>query len=303
MIFFVNHSGKVRSGWLFLSASFLVFVFQFLLVTPFSLYLGGKKEDLSVIGLMDTHPFISAWFGMSIEVAMVLAVMIMWVYVQNSRMSAIGLAGNGTGWKNFGFGLMLGALSMFLIFMILWGTGSIRVGNNWYEPDFSWNNILYLVTFVTVGFSEEFFFRGYVIRTMEQREAPPWLIYGVSSLLFTAAHMGNMGISSLAIINLILVSLLFAFMFRMTRSLWMPIGFHISWNYFQGIVFGFPVSGNPVDSIYHSQMVFGHDLMSGGGFGPEGGVLTTILIGLCMMATWIYGKKYSDRNTSVNLTI
>lgn len=299
---FLGGSGKVRAGWLFLLAGFMVFGIQLLLITPFSLYLGVNREVLSIVGLMDHHPLIAAWFSVSMQVAMVFAVMLMWVLIQRRPLRQMGLAGQGAGWKNLAFGLGLGALSMLIIFLILWGTGSIRVGNDWMEPDLRWNNILYLLIFTLVGISEEFFFRGYVIRTLEDRKNPSWLIYGFSSVLFSFAHSGNTGISNLAFINLFLVGILFAYMFRVSGSLWLPVGFHISWNYFQGVVFGLPVSGNPLDSIYHSQMVVGHDLMSGGGFGPEGGVLTTILIGLCMMTTWLYGKKFTDRNNSLYLS-
>lgn len=207
------------------------------------------------------------------------------------RLGAIGLHGNGTGWKDTFWGLGLGALSMLVIFIILLGTGAIRVGNGWKSPDFSSSNLVYLGIFIIVGFCEEFLFRGYLMKTLEDRGNSRWFIYILSSILFSVAHMGNMEINAIAVLNIFLVGILFAYMFRVTGSLWMPIGFHITWNYTQGIVFGFPVSGNPVDSIYHTQMVVGQELLSGGGFGPEGGILTTILIGLCMMITWIYGKK------------
>lgn len=296
---FRNGSGKVRSGWLFILAGLVALALQLLLITPFSIYLKVKNEFLSMVGLMDNHPLIAAWFSVSMQVALVLAVILMWVLIQRRPLRKIGIAGLGSGWKDVSFGFFLGAIAMFLIFLILWGTGSIRVGNDWNQPDFRWNNLLFLITFIMVGFAEEFFFRGYVIRTLEERDNPSWFIYGLSSIIFSFAHSGNTGINNLAFINLFLVGILFAYMFRVTGSLWLPVGFHVSWNFFQGVVFGLPVSGNPLDSIYHSQMVVGHDLMSGGGFGPEGGVLTTLLIGLCMMTTWLYGKKFTDRNNSI----
>lgn len=286
---FKNQYNQVRSGWLILLLAIIIFLIQLLLSIPFMKNIGTISSPLQSFAL-----------GMTTELALFLGVFIMWVLVQKKRLREIGLQGNGTGWQDAFCGLGLGALSMFVIFIILLGTGAIRVGNEWSNPDFSWSNLVYLVIFIAVGFCEEFLFRGYLIKTLEDRGNSSWVIYMVSSILFSLAHMGNMDINSVALLNIFLVGILFAYMFRVTGSLWMPIGFHISWNYTQGIVFGFPVSGNPVDSIYHTQMVVGQEWLSGGGFGPEGGALTTILIGLCMMVTWIYGKKTRPPLVEIN---
>ncbi len=279
---FKNKYGQARSGWLIFLLGILIICFQLLLVIPFMKFWGTSSAS---------SPLQSFVIGMSTELAIFLGVVFMWMFVQKKRLGAIGLHGNGTGWKDTFWGLGLGALSMLVIFIILLGTGAIRVGNGWKSPDFSSSNLVYLGIFIIVGFCEEFLFRGYLMKTLEDRGNSRWFIYILSSILFSVAHMGNMEINAIAVLNIFLVGILFAYMFRVTGSLWMPIGFHITWNYTQGIVFGFPVSGNPVDSIYHTQMVVGQELLSGGGFGPEGGILTTILIGLCMMITWIYGKK------------
>jgi membrane protease YdiL (CAAX protease family) len=277
---FKNAYDQVRSGWLILLLAIMIIFFQLLLIIPFMEF-GGTSSS----------PLRSFATGITTEVAIFLGVVFMWLFVQKNPLGEIGLRGNGTGWKDMFWGLGFGAFSMLVIFIILLGTEAIRVGNHWSSPDFSWSNLIYLAIFIAVGFCEEFLFRGYIMKTLEERGNSKWFIYILSSVLFSVAHMGNMEINSIALLNIFLVGLLFAYMFRVTGSLWMPIGFHISWNYTQGIVFGFPVSGNPVDSIYHTQMVVGQEWLSGGGFGPEGGILTTILIGLCMMVTWIYGKK------------
>lgn len=281
---FKNKSGQTRSGWLILLLAILLFLFIFLF--QFLVYFSIKIMDIELS--QSTETFL---LGMSTQIAMLLSVIVMWVFIQKNSLREIGLKGNGSGWKEFFWGFGLGAVSMLVVFLILLGTGAIRVGNGWNEPDFSSNILVFLVMFIFVGFTEEFLFRGYVMKTMEQRKNPMWFIFLFSSILFSFAHMGNMHINYIALLNIFLVGLLFAYMFRITGSLWMPIGYHISWNYTQGNIFGFPVSGNPVDSVYRTQMVVGQEWLSGGGFGPEGGFLVTILIGLGMLFTWIYGKK------------
>jgi len=56
----------------------------------------------------------------------------------------------------------------------------------------------------------------------------------------------------------------------------MPIGYHISWNYFQGYIFGFNVSGNAMRGIYNAFPK--NNFLSGGEFGLEGGIITTLVI-------------------------
>ena len=65
--------------------------------------------------------------------------------------------------------------------------------------------------------------------------------------------------------------------FMKTENLWMCIGYHITWNYFQGDVFGFLVSGNVTDSIYTINTI-SPNIINGGSFGPEGGLVVTILL-------------------------
>ena len=90
-------------------------------------------------------------------------------------------------------------------------------------------------------------------------------------------HGMNPNVSILGL-NIALVGILFAYMFVATNSLWLPIGYHITWNYFQGNVFGFPVSGTTPNGIYGVEVVAGRDWLTGGAFGLEGGLMATLLI-------------------------
>ena len=111
------------------------------------------------------------------------------------------------------------------------------------KSQFSVFTISFLLLFILVGFSEEMFFRGYVMSTMASRGNKKWVIYVASALIFSIAHGLNPNVSILGLVNIALVGILFAYMFYATNSLWLPIGYHITWNFFQGNVFGFAVSG------------------------------------------------------------
>src|SRR5699024_486056 len=114
-----------------------------------------------------------------------------------------------------------------------------------------------------VGIEEEVLARGFIIRTMAQRRNKKWLIYDVSAVIFSAMHLMNANVTLAGLLNIVLVGLLFAYMFDVTKSLWMPIGFHMMWNYFQGVVFGFPVSGMSTSSVYPLEIKEGQELWTG----------------------------------------
>ncbi|MGH4119277.1 CPBP family intramembrane glutamic endopeptidase [Clostridium sp.] len=72
----------------------------------------------------------------------------------------------------------------------------------------------------------------------------------VSSIIFPVMHSLNPSMSIISYLNLFLVALLFAYMYLKSNNLWLPIGYHITWNYFQGNIFGFQVSGQSTESLY-----------------------------------------------------
>jgi len=86
-------------------------------------------------------------------------------------------------------------------------------------------------------------------------------------------------------------------MFDATKSLWLPIGYHITWNYFQGNVFGFAVSGTTPNGIYGVEVAEGRNWLTGGAFGLEGGILATVLILAGFIATRLYVKWQHHKQT------
>jgi membrane protease YdiL (CAAX protease family) len=218
------------------------------------------------------------------EAAFVLSVYIILKLVEEKRSRDIGLIPIQYGLKDLGIGLLYGAVSMIVIFAALALTGRISLGNPLWHPAFSHYLLTGLLLFIAVGIAEEFFFRGYLIDVFS-RPGKPGLGVIISSVLFAFAHAFNPNVAVLGLINIFIVGLLLAYMYVKTGNLWMPIGFHIAWNYFQGNVFGFPVSGTSPHGLYNIDD-FNGTLWSGGSFGPEAGLAATVVLLVLFFAVW-----------------
>src|SRR5690625_993937 len=266
-----------------------MFLAQAIFMTPglviFELMEGAGETNLDIL---DKYPWITLLVQGGGTVGSILIILLFWRYLNKSTLKEIGFRGS---LRDLGFGLFLGALSITVITFILMLTGNISLINSFSDPEFTVYALTFLILFILVGFFEEMFFRGYVMSTMASRGNGKWMIYVVSSLFFSIVHMTNPNVSVLGLINIALVGFLFAYMFDVTNSLWLPIGYHITWNYFQGNVFGFAVSGTTPYGIYNVDITSGNVLLTGGDFGLEGGILATFLIVLGFLATRYYSKK------------
>ena len=124
---------------------------------------------------------------------------------------------------------------------------------------------------IAIAINEELIFRGYVLQRLTSacgfRAAAV-----VSSILFALVHVTNPNASIFSALAIAVPGLLLAAQWQATRSLWMPIGFHLAWNVSEGIIFGFPLSGVTGPSIVKT-VNQGPDVLLGGLFGPEGGLL------------------------------
>ncbi|RDC59553.1 hypothetical protein HME9302_00743 [Alteripontixanthobacter maritimus] len=160
--------------------------------------------------------------------------------------------------------VIVGVAALFGVYRIDgWGTASDA-------------GFILLVAGVFAGFVEEVIFRGVMFRFLEEF-AGSWAALAVTSLLFGAVHYGNDNatvLSSFAIA--IEAGVMLGGAYMLTRSLWLAVGIHFSWNVTQGLVWDVPVSGNQVDGIVDARAQ-GPELLSGGAFGLEASVIAMVL--------------------------
>lgn len=155
--------------------------------------------------------------------------------------------------------------------------------------------LVMLIVFVAVGFYEELLFRGYYLQNLiEGINLPAALV--LTSAGFSLAHLGNFNASLASVVGITLAGFFLAFAWYRGGSLWLPIGVHIGWNFFQGPIFGFEVSGTPTPTLLQHS-VTGPELVTGGAFGPEAGLIVIPLMALGSGLIWWYTQGRSrDRS-------
>jgi membrane protease YdiL (CAAX protease family) len=124
---------------------------------------------------------------------------------------------------------------------------------------------------------EELVFRGYPFQRLVDSGGPIAAVAALS-VLFGLTHLGNPFHTWISTANTILVGVLLAVCYLRTRSLWLPIGIHFAWNYFQGYVLGLPVSGLAMPEPILAARVHGPLWLTGGAYGPEGSILSSGII-------------------------
>lgn len=205
-------------------------------------------------------------------------------FVNREPFTSIGL--EFSGYKDdFVSGLLLG------VGLIVLGFGTLYIFNFLSVTSIQFSlidQLFYLSLFAVVSLNEEIAIRGYILQNLS-RSFNKYIALVLSSLVFMIMHIGNPNMSAVPLFNLFLAGLLLGVYCIHKNNLWFPIGAHITWNYFQGPVLGFEVSGNDVDSIF-IQSLNGSELITGGEFGFEGSIILTTFM--------IIGIIYLDRRYS-----
>jgi membrane protease YdiL (CAAX protease family) len=139
-----------------------------------------------------------------------------------------------------------------------------------------YDQIFYFFLFTIVSLNEEIAIRGYILHNLSS-SFNKYVALIISSLVFMIMHLGNPNIGILPLVNLFLAGIFLGIYTIHKNNLWFPIGAHLTWNYLQGPIFGFEVSGNKINSLFE-QKTNGHELLTGGNFGFEGSIILTLFL-------------------------
>jgi len=289
-IFFSPEEHRLRAGWRLTIQSLILVTLLFGLQYIISYYL------LPNISIPDISSFLISKITMLLAVTG--SVFVSRTLLDNRSFASLGLKMNSRAWIDLLVGIGIAALMMGIIFLAEWALGWLNF------QDFVWNleepktlaiNILiFLGVFLIVGWQEELHSRGYWLQNLEEGINLYWAV-AISSLFFASAHLGNPNFSIVSLIGLIVSGVFLAYGYTSTRRLWLPIGLHIGWNFFEGCVFGFPVSGLSVPHLL-DYTVDGPILWTGGAFGPEAGLILLPALAIGAFFIWVYATQNTEED-------
>jgi uncharacterized protein len=152
--------------------------------------------------------------------------------------------------------------------------------------------ITFFIAFIFVGWNEELLSRGYQLQTIASGLNLFWGVI-ISSAVFGLLHLGNPNATWVSAAGIFFAGVYLAYGYIRTKQLWLSIGLHIGWNFFEGVVFGFPVSGLDIYALTRIK-VHGPELWTGGAFGPEAGLIVLPFLILGAFLIYLYTRMRTD---------
>ena len=260
--------GNLRPVWRFFLSLVLVFL-------AYSLAYLLAREVRNLI------PRAGAWYGFSFLfelLALLGSFKVMTRLFEHKPLGVVGLAFHPCWVKELCVGLGIGGIMMVSLGGAEALLGLARFARNTLpaRAELAYGSCLFLILLITAT-NEELVFRGYPFQKLVESLGPPGAV-AVSSAFFGLAHLGNSHHTWISTLNTMLVGIPLSLAYLRTRSLWMPVGMHFTWNYVQGFVFGLPVSGYTFPTSLLNAQVHGAAWLTGSEYGPEGGLLSTIVV-------------------------
>jgi len=198
----------------------------------------------------------------------------------------------GTAWaRDFALGAALGVGIILLSALLACGAGGFHLAKGAGASALASGAAFYLLP----AFSEELAFRGYIFQRVEW-SLGSWGGLFLMSVLFAAAHVSNPGMTGstriLASVNIFLAGAALGLAYLGTRSLALPLGLHFGWNWCQGALLGFGVSGTQALGCFipvsHARPLW----LTGGAFGLEGSLPCTLV---CSLACYFLLRRWPVR--------
>lgn len=282
-IFINPHEQRLRAGWRLL--------LQLILMTLLGVVIQLLTFFVPAIPRLFSNDLLYYQF---VEVLMItISIYLMMRFIDRRSFISLGLKRNLRATKDLLAGIAIAAVMMGLIYLLQWGFGWLQF------QGFAWeietpsrvirSTLTILLALILVGWNEELLSRGYHLQTLASGLNHFWGVL-ISSIFFGVLHINNPHTSWISVTGIILAGLFLAYAYMRTKQLWLPIGLHIAWNFFEGVVFGFPVSGMDFYNLIYIR-VDGPETITGGDFGPEAGLILIPALLLGTACVWWYSRS------------
>ncbi|MBL8103649.1 MAG: CPBP family intramembrane metalloprotease [Anaerolineales bacterium] len=278
-IFLTNDKSRLRAGWRIMIAVILTGLF-FNIVDWIRNALSISGPTTAIVGSLIDFTVVTS------------AIFLARRFADKRSFTSLGFRIN----KQAGLDILVGFAIPLILFLIIY---LIEYSMGWLTfKSFAWKtespSIIIFQTFqnfvryIFVAWNEELIYRGYIMQSLASGFNLTWGIL-ISSIYFGIEHLSNPNSNGMAVAGIFLAGLFLAYGYMRTGQLWLSIGLHLGWNFFESAVFGFPVSGYDRLGLLNIT-VSGPEFWTGGAFGPEAGfiILPINLIGVILV--YLYTK-------------
>lgn len=283
---FINEYGRLRSGWRLILYLFAFFAAVFLIGTGLQI----AYILLNVVGpqfpRLDFLANLIYRFGL-LAAALIAGYLCVRIF-EGLPWRSLGLTLHRGWFKDLVFGSAVGFATLVVAVAIAAAAGGLDFSVNDLQMASVGRSLLGSATLLFVAaLAEEAAFRGYPLQTLTRAKLA---LLGVllTSLPFGFVHLSNPNVAAgFTFANTALAGIWLAVAYLRTRSLWLPLGVHWSWNWALGWFFGLPISGiNLVSHPLLKPTDHGPAWLTGGSYGIEGGLACTIALVLFTAFLW-----------------
>lgn len=279
-VFLSADEPRLRAGWRLFLQTLLLFVFGIVVSFAGSLF-GGIGATASI------------WGQILNLIAITGSIYVARRWLDKRSFESLGFKLNQQTLMDILAGIGITFVQMGFIYIVMLGLGWLTFTGFAWQFDSArvviTNVLTFFIVFVFVGWNEELLSRGYHLQTIASGINLFWGVI-ISSAVFGLLHLGNPNATWVSAAGIFFAGIYLAFGYIRTKQLWLSIGLHIGWNFFEGVGFGFPVSGLDIYPLLRIK-VTGPVLWTGGAFGPEAGliVLPSLLVGGLLI--YLYTQK------------
>lgn len=194
-----------------------------------------------------------------------------------------------------GLGIVIGFLLNGICILIAYGAGDVKFEILSVSP---FQIIAIFIAVFIQSSVEEVICRGFIYERLRRGYKNPWIAIIVNPLFFMLIHLGNTGITPLALYNLFIIGIFFSNVVYYTGSLWMVSAIHAMWNFTQNIIFGLPNSGTEAEYTIlglkesATRITWAYDPT----FGIEGTINSAVVLTVCtVLLIFIFKNKGIER--------
>lgn len=192
-------------------------------------------------------------------------------------------------------GIIIGFIAMLGIYLVELKLNFIQIKS---INNLNFKIITTLFSLAVMALGEELLFRGFMLSGFIHILKNKYIAVLLTAILFGLAHAGNPNATIVSVISNGLGGVMYAIAFIESNGIWLPFGLHFAWNFFQGPVFGFPVSGMNFGGIIEQNTAVSQNLIYGGTYGPEGGIIGIsfrILVILMLLLYYTFSIKKRNK--------